>query len=69
MYQRGVSKKMVETIIASSTPFKYVHGGTTKIGHYDAASQILVTIAGDTITTVMAGVSETYIENLKKRTS
>jgi hypothetical protein len=69
MLERGVTRMMVETAIATSEPFEYTHANATKIAYYDAAARILVTVASGTITTVMSSVPAAYVENLKKRTS
>ena len=69
MYERGVSKEMVETVISTAAPFQYIHGGAPKTAYYDPLRRILVTLAGETITTVMIGVSDGYVASLKSRKS
>ena len=68
MQERGVSREQVLHILKNSVPFRYVHGGYSKLGYYDSMREILVTVAGNTVTTVMARVSERYIQALRKKT-
>ena len=67
MQQRGVSRELVLQILENTVPFRYVHGGSQKQGYYDNRRKIFVSVAGDTVTTVMASVSERYIETLRKK--
>jgi hypothetical protein len=54
-------------VINLSEPFNYVLAGEPRTGFY--RDGILVAVAGSTITTVMANVTEDYILRLKERSS
>jgi len=63
----GVSREQVLHILKNSVPFGYVHRGYSKLGYYDSTREILVTVVGNTVTTVMARVSERYVQVLRKK--
>ena len=67
MQERGVSRELALQIIENAIPFRYVHAGSEKQGYYDARRRIFVSVADDTVTTVMIGVSDQYIEGLRKK--
>ena len=67
MQERGVSRELALHILENAIPFRYVHAGSEKQGYYDAQRKIFVSVAGDTVTTVMIGVNEQYIEGLRKK--
>ena len=67
MQERGVSRELALHILENAIPFRYVHAGSEKQGYYDAQRRIFVSVAGDTVTTVMIGVNEQYIEGLRKK--
>ena len=68
MQERGVSKELVLQILKDAVPFRYLHGRSSKLGYYDSTRKILITVADSTVTTVMAHVSERYVQNLRKKT-
>jgi hypothetical protein len=67
MRERGVSRELALQILKNAIPFRFLHAGSEKQGYYAAQRRIFVSIAGDTVTTVTAGVSEQYIEGLRKK--
>jgi len=68
MPERGVNRELVLRILNKTVPFRYAHGGSSKLGYYDNARKIFVSVAGNnTVTTVMAGVNERYIQALRKK--
>lgn len=66
MQQRGVSRGMVLQVLEGAIPFRFSHGGSERLGYFDPRTRILVTVADETVITVVANVSERYVEILKK---
>ncbi|PYT23193.1 MAG: hypothetical protein DMG57_32755 [Acidobacteria bacterium] len=67
MQERGVSRELALQILENAIPFRYVHGGSQKQGYYDDQRRVIVSVAGDTVTTVILCVSEQHIEGLRKK--
>lgn len=45
-----------------------MHSGTWKLGYYDGARKIFVTVKENTVITVMTHVEERYIQRLRTST-
>ena len=67
MQERGVSRELVLQILRNTIPFSYFHGGSIRLGYYESSRKIFVSVANDTVITVVAHVSEGYIERLRKK--
>jgi hypothetical protein len=57
---------MVLQVLEEAIPFRFSHDGSERLGYFDPRTRILVTVADETVITVVANVSDRYVEILKK---
>lgn len=68
MRERGISRELVLQVLKHTVPVRYMHSGTWKLGYYDGARKIFVTVKENTVITVMTHVEERYIQRLRTST-
>ena len=57
--------EQVTLTLLEGEQFRYFHEGSWKDGYHDPLTRMFVSVADDTIVTVMARVRPRYIANLK----
>ena len=63
---RVLTERQVMQIMLEHPPFDYVHRGVAKVGFYDPARRVLVSVIGESILTVIDEVVPGYIAKLKR---